>query len=142
MIFSSAAEGVASPKAQVRSTAKCSEAWFSGLLEEWSPDLIPFWTLAVANVYRKAKSAADYGKVSRNADYTWGTAVTLSDLKPGDVIQFRNYVYTSTVVTKTDGARGIDPGRTVPPGNPVSPVAEATPGRRASWLASFAGTPR
>jgi CHAP domain len=50
----------------------------------------------------KAKSAADYGKISRNADYTWGTVVTLSDLQPGDVIQFRNYLYKSTVVTKTD----------------------------------------
>ena len=50
----------------------------------------------------KAKSAADYGKISRNADYTWGTPVTLADLQPGDVIQFRNYIYTSTVVTKTD----------------------------------------
>jgi hypothetical protein len=50
----------------------------------------------------KAKSASDYGKISRNADYTWGTSVTLSDLQPGDVIQFRNYVYVSTVVTKTD----------------------------------------
>jgi hypothetical protein len=61
MIFSSAAEGVASPKAQVRSTAKCSEAWFSGLLEEWSPDLIPFWTLAVANVYQKWKQGETAG---------------------------------------------------------------------------------
>jgi hypothetical protein len=50
----------------------------------------------------KAKSAADYGKISRNADYTWGTPVTLGDLQPGDVIQFRNYLYKSTVVTKTD----------------------------------------
>jgi len=50
----------------------------------------------------KAKSAADYGKISRNADYTWGTPVTLADLQPGDVIQFRNYLYKSTVVTKTD----------------------------------------
>jgi len=52
----------------------------------------------------KAKSAADYGKISRNADYTWGTPVTLTGLQSGDVIQFRNYSYDSTVVTKTDKA--------------------------------------
>jgi CHAP domain len=50
----------------------------------------------------KAKSAADYGKISRNADYTWGTPVPLSSVQPGDMIQFRNYLYKSTVVTKTD----------------------------------------
>ena len=56
----------------------------------------------------KAKSAADYGKISPNADYTWGTPVTLAGLQPGDVIQFRNYIYESTVVTKTDKATTTD----------------------------------
>jgi hypothetical protein len=56
----------------------------------------------------KAKSAADYGKISPNADYTWGTPVTLAGLQPGDVIQFRNYTYESTVVTKTDKATTTD----------------------------------
>jgi len=50
----------------------------------------------------KAKSAADYGKISREADYVWGTPVTLAGLQPGDVIQFRNYSFDKTVVTKTD----------------------------------------
>ena len=56
----------------------------------------------------RAKSAADYGKISPNADYTWGTPVTLAGLQPGDVIQFRNYTYESTVVTKTDKATTTD----------------------------------
>jgi hypothetical protein len=56
----------------------------------------------------KAKSAADYGKVSPNADYTWGTPVTLAGLRPGDVIQFRNYTYESVVVTKTSKATTTD----------------------------------
>ena len=47
-----------------------------------------------------ARSAADYGTVTPDADYTWGTSVTLSDLQPGDVIQFRDYVYDRTVVTR------------------------------------------
>jgi hypothetical protein len=52
----------------------------------------------------KAKSAADYGKISRDADYVWGTPVSLAGLQPGDVIQFRNYSFDKTVVTKTDKA--------------------------------------
>ncbi len=40
-----------------------------------------------------AKSARDFGKVTPTADYVWGTAVKLSDLQPGDVIQFRDYEY-------------------------------------------------
>lgn len=46
-----------------------------------------------------ARSAADYGTVTPDADYTWGTSVSLGDLRPGDVIQFRDYVYERTVVT-------------------------------------------
>jgi hypothetical protein len=56
----------------------------------------------------KAKSAADYGKVSPNADYTWGTPVTLTTVRPGDIVQFRNYVYEQVVVTKTDKATTTD----------------------------------
>jgi len=56
----------------------------------------------------KAKSAADYGKVSPNADYKWGTPVTLTTLRPGDIVQFRNYVYEQVVVTKTDKATTTD----------------------------------
>lgn len=39
-----------------------------------------------------AKSAADFGEVKPDIDYIWGTAVAVSDVKPGDVIQFRDYV--------------------------------------------------
>jgi len=47
-----------------------------------------------------ARSAADYGRVTPTADYEWGTPVTLGDLHAGDVIQFRDYSYTRTVVTE------------------------------------------
>jgi hypothetical protein len=47
------------------------------------------------------KSAADYGDLSPDADYKWGTPVTLAALQPGDVIQFRDYAYRSVVVTRT-----------------------------------------
>jgi hypothetical protein len=48
-----------------------------------------------------ARSAADHGTVTPDADYVWGTSVTLGDLRPGDVIQFRNYQYRREVVTET-----------------------------------------
>lgn len=49
-----------------------------------------------------AKSASDFGKITGNADYTWGTAVTLADLQPGDIIQFRNYSYERIDTIKDD----------------------------------------
>ncbi len=52
-----------------------------------------------------AKSAADFGKVTDDADYIWGTAVKLSDVKTGDFIQFRNYSYERKIRTENpDGS--------------------------------------
>ena len=52
-----------------------------------------------------AKSAADFGKVTEDADYVWGKAVKLSDAKPGDLIQFRDYSYQRTIkTTNSDGS--------------------------------------
>jgi hypothetical protein len=48
-----------------------------------------------------AKSAADFGTVTPTADYVWGTSVALSDLRPGDIIQFRDYRYDREIVTET-----------------------------------------
>jgi len=48
-----------------------------------------------------AKSAADFGTVTPNADYVWGTAVSLSDVRQGDIIQFKNYRYDRTIETDT-----------------------------------------
>jgi hypothetical protein len=46
-----------------------------------------------------AKSAADFGTVTPNADYVWGSPVSLADVLPGDIIQFRNYRYDRTIET-------------------------------------------
>ncbi len=46
-----------------------------------------------------AKSAADYGKVAADANYVWGSPVTLATVQPGDVIQFNNYVATTVIDT-------------------------------------------
>ncbi len=49
-----------------------------------------------------ARSAADYGEVTADADYVWGNAVQLVDVQPGDVLQFRDYSVTIEVtVTST-----------------------------------------
>jgi hypothetical protein len=48
-----------------------------------------------------AKSAADFGAVTPEADYVWGTSVALADVQPGDIIQFRNYRYDREVETRT-----------------------------------------
>jgi hypothetical protein len=49
-----------------------------------------------------AKSAEDFGKVTRHSDYGWGHAVDLDRIRPGDVLQFRNHVVK--VRTETDTA--------------------------------------
>jgi hypothetical protein len=48
-----------------------------------------------------AKSAADFGSVAKDADYVWGSPVSLSDARPGDIIQFRDYRYDRTIDTAT-----------------------------------------
>ncbi len=49
-----------------------------------------------------ARSASDYGSITPDADYVWGTSVNLSELRRGDVIQFRDYSYERTDVTEDD----------------------------------------
>ncbi len=47
-----------------------------------------------------ARSAADYGRITGDADYVWGSPTDLEDLQPGDVIQFRNYRCTRVWATE------------------------------------------
>ncbi len=53
-----------------------------------------------------AKTASDFGKVTHDADYIWGKAVSLSEVQPGDIIQFRNYQYDRTI--ETDSGTSTD----------------------------------
>jgi hypothetical protein len=56
-----------------------------------------------------ARSASDYGTVTPDADYVWGTSVSLGDLQPGDVIQMRNYRFDREVsVNNPDGSGSTD----------------------------------
>jgi hypothetical protein len=41
-----------------------------------------------------AKSASDFGTITADADYIWGTSVAVSSVQPGDIVQFRDYKYT------------------------------------------------
>jgi hypothetical protein len=56
----------------------------------------------------KARSAADYGTVTPDADYVWGASVSLGNLQPGDVIQFRDYTFKKVVVTDTGNSTVTD----------------------------------
>src|SRR5262245_46348001 len=52
-----------------------------------------------------AKSASDFDTVTPDADYVWGSSVTLTNLQPGDVIQMRDYRFDRDVeVNNPDGS--------------------------------------
>jgi hypothetical protein len=51
-----------------------------------------------------AFSAADFGEVTADADYIWGTQIQLDALQAGDILQFRDYRYDRTI--RTDSADG------------------------------------
>lgn len=53
-----------------------------------------------------AKSAADFGSVVPDFDYVWGTSINLSDLRAGDVVQFRDYRYDRTIDTSNPDGSG------------------------------------
>jgi hypothetical protein len=53
-----------------------------------------------------AKSADSYGKITPTADYVWGTTVAVGQARGGDVVQFKDYAVTVTVVTKVVKADG------------------------------------
>lgn len=50
-----------------------------------------------------AKSAPDYGAITPTADYVWSREVSLADVCPGDIIQFRNYRF-DRLVNRRDGS--------------------------------------
>ena len=63
-----------------------------------------------------AKSASDFGTVTRDADYVWGTSIAVSDLQPGDIIQFRDYSFDRE--TTTEHPDGSSDTRTETQGRP------------------------
>jgi hypothetical protein len=53
-----------------------------------------------------AKSAADYGEITDDADYIWGDPVDLKDVAPGDILQFRDFDIDTRTDTTTELPRG------------------------------------
>lgn len=57
---------------------------------------------------RKAgyRTAKDFAPVTADADYVWGKHVSLDDVKPGDIIQFRNHRADGSVSTRLPDGSG------------------------------------
>ncbi len=47
------------------------------------------------------KSAPDFGSVTDDADYVWGTEIDPKDAEAGDIVQFRDFTITTETVTVT-----------------------------------------
>jgi hypothetical protein len=45
------------------------------------------------------RSAAAYGEITPDADYVWGRPVSLTQVQPGDVLQFRNFRIVKRITT-------------------------------------------
>jgi hypothetical protein len=55
-----------------------------------------------------AKSAAAFGPVVPDGDYVWGSEVSQANLRPGDIIQFRDYTCRIVTVTETASEERTD----------------------------------
>jgi hypothetical protein len=75
-------------------------AWTRGRLDLHVPDGQCFALVDQALRAAGARSAGDYGPVTGDADYVWGSPTDPGDLQPGDVIQFRNYRCTRSRATE------------------------------------------
>lgn len=53
-----------------------------------------------------ARSAADFGTITAQADYRWGRAIQRGEARAGDAIQFRNFSFRETTVTRVTQADG------------------------------------
>ncbi len=53
-----------------------------------------------------ARSAADYTEITPDGDYVWGRPVSLSAVRPGDILQFRNFHILRRVTTTIHTADG------------------------------------
>jgi hypothetical protein len=62
------------------------------------------WDL-VEKALKKAKAytSRDYDANLSSPDYTWGTQISITDVRPGDLIQFRDYWYSASTDTGNGG---------------------------------------
>jgi hypothetical protein len=59
-----------------------------------------------ALTYAGARSAAYYSEITPDGDYIWGKPVRLDAVRPGDILQFRNYHIQRRIITTTRGDDG------------------------------------
>jgi hypothetical protein len=58
-----------------------------------------------------AQTSNDLGTVGPDDDYTWGDSIDIKDAEPGDILQLRDHVVTTTTDTEytfSDGTAGSD----------------------------------
>jgi hypothetical protein len=64
------------------------------------------WDLGEAALkYAGAQTSTDLsgtGSVGPDDDYTWGDPIDIKDVQSGDIIQFRDYIVTTTTETRVD----------------------------------------
>jgi hypothetical protein len=62
------------------------------------------WTMADRALRQAgARSSSTQGK---NDDYEWGDPISLKDIQPGDILQFRDYVVVTTTETEASAPDG------------------------------------
>ena len=59
-----------------------------------------------------SKTASDFGEVSADADYVWGTEIPLASVQAGDIIQYRDY--------KLDREQNVETEYTFPDGSSIT----------------------
>jgi hypothetical protein len=59
-----------------------------------------------------AQTSNDLGPVGDDEDYIWGDSIDLKDVEPGDILQFRDHVVTTTTETAYTFSDGTDVGDT------------------------------
>jgi hypothetical protein len=55
----------------------------------------------------RARLSEDFGAITPDADYVWGVPIPLTEVQPGDILQFRNHVTTTTITTFDSDGRVI-----------------------------------
>lgn len=59
------------------------------------------WDFAEAALKQAgAKTSADFGPVGEDTDYVWGEPIALKDVIAGDILQFRDFVVTTSTATE------------------------------------------
>jgi hypothetical protein len=90
-----------------------------------------------------AKSAADFAEITPDADYVWGTPVPLAKIRPGDILQFRDF-RIRRLITRTlrsaDGQVASSQGEELESRDHHTAIVERITGGTASILEQNVGS--